>query len=162
MDNGWKILLIGVSATIFMDIVLWLKYKIFAVAPPNWGMVGRWVGHMFKGQFTHAFIGDSTALKYESVLGWFTHYLTGLVYAVLLVICTGSDWLTAPSVWPALLFGVITLIAPFFIMQPCLGLGIAASQSKQPNLMRLHSLFNHSIFGLGLYLGAYLLVQVGR
>ena len=44
--------------------------------------------------------------------------------------------------------------APYLIMQPGLGMGIAASKTPKPNVARLRSLVNHTVFGLGLYLSA--------
>lgn len=58
---------------------------------------------------------------------------------------------------PALLFGLVTVLMPFLLMQPALGLGIAAANSSNPAKARLHSLLTHLIFGLGLYLAARLL-----
>jgi len=63
---------------------------------------------------------------------------------------------------PALVYGVVTIVFPFFIMQPSLGLGVAASKTPKPSRARLKSLATHTVFGLGLYLSAaavsYLLV----
>jgi Protein of unknown function (DUF2938) len=41
--------------------------------------------------------------------------------------------------------------APFLLMQPGMGAGIAASRTPRPAAARLHSLVTHGIFGLGLY-----------
>ncbi|HAT86415.1 MAG TPA: DUF2938 domain-containing protein, partial [Rhizobiales bacterium] len=69
----------------------------------------------------------------------------------------GNGWLQSPILWPALGFGVATVIAPYFIMQPCLGAGIAASKTPAPNIARLKSLVAHSTFGIGLWLTALIL-----
>ena len=58
---------------------------------------------------------------------------------------------------PALAFGVATVAAPFFLMQPAMGFGIASSKATNPNAARLRSLAAHTVFGIGLYLSA----QVG-
>jgi len=41
-------------------------------------------------------------------------------------------------------------------MQPAFGFGVAAAKLPNPNLARLRSLLTHTIYGLGLYLGAML------
>ena len=41
-----------------------------------------------------------------------------------------------------------------FILQPAMGLGIAARRAPNPAMARLHSLVAHVVFGLGLYLTA--------
>ena len=45
--------------------------------------------------------------------------------------------------------GIGTVVAPFLLMQPCMGAGIAASRTPYPGL---HSLNTHGVLGLGLYL----------
>jgi len=57
---------------------------------------------------------------------------------------------------PAIVFGVVTILAPFLIMQPAFGLGFAASNTSHPAQARLRSLMNHASFGVGLYLFALL------
>jgi hypothetical protein len=74
-----------------------------------------------------------------------------------MIMSNGSGWLIDPSVLPAISFGLLTVVFPFFIMQPCMGLGIAASKTPQPNLARFRSLLTHLIFGFGLYIFAKLM-----
>ena len=62
-----------------------------------------------------------------------------------------------PAILPAILIGIVTVVAPFFIMQPGMGLGIAASKTPKPNIARIRSLLTHFIYGIGLYLSALLL-----
>jgi hypothetical protein len=50
--------------------------------------------------------------------------------------------------------GIGTVPIPYFIMQPALGLGIAAAKTPHPNQARLKSLVTHTVFGVGLYLSA--------
>jgi hypothetical protein len=54
----------------------------------------------------------------------------------------------------ALLYGIGTVVFPFFILQPSLGLGIASSRTPKPMQARLKSLMTHTVFGVGLYLSA--------
>jgi hypothetical protein len=74
------------------------------------------------------------------------------VFAVGFVAFVGSHWLYDPILIPALLFGIVTVSAPFFMMQPAFGLGIAASKTSNPTQARVRSLTNHVVFGIGLYL----------
>ena len=61
------------------------------------------------------------------------------------------DWLRAPSFLPAMLLGLATVAAPFLLMQPGMGAGIAASRTPDPATARVRSLVNHGLFALGLY-----------
>ena len=49
------------------------------------------------------------------------------------------------------LVGIASLAAPFLVMQPAMGYGIAASRTPKPAAARLRSLTTHAVFGLGLY-----------
>jgi hypothetical protein len=88
------------------------------------------------------------------MVGWIAHYLTGVTFAIGFVLFVGSNWLQHPTLLPALLFGIVTALAPFFIMQPAFGLGIASSKTSNPLQARLRGLMNHIVFGAGLYLFA--------
>ncbi|WP_287328869.1 DUF2938 family protein [Mesorhizobium sp.] len=68
----------------------------------------------------------------------------------------GLDWARDPTLLPALVLGMSTVVAPFFIMQPVFGAGIAASKTPSPSTARLRALMTHLSFGVGLY-GAALL-----
>jgi hypothetical protein len=142
---------IGIGATIGMDIWALLLHRIFGIQPLNYGLVGRWLIYMPKGLFRHKNIGAVKPVKAELIVGWTAHYFIGIVFAAAMIMSNGSGWLIEPSIMPAILFGLVTVGFPFFIMQPCMGLGIAASKTPQPNLARFRSLLTHFIFGLGLY-----------
>ncbi len=72
----------------------------------------------------------------------------------MLLAFVGWDWLEAPSVWPALAIGLVTILAPWLVMQPAMGAGIAGSRSPNPTATRLRNLGTHTVYGLGLYLAA--------
>ncbi|MNW02868.1 hypothetical protein D3C71_1987200 [compost metagenome] len=54
---------------------------------------------------------------------------------------------------------MVSVAAPFFILQPGMGAGIAASKTPRPNTARLRSLMAHAIFGVGLYVAAWALTH---
>lgn len=154
MDNIIFVILIGIGATAVMDLWSVLRKYLLNIPPTNWGMVGRWIAHMAQGKFRHIAIADSNPIRYEQFIGWAAHYLIGIGYAALLAIICGKVWMDNPSIGPALAVGVATVIAPFFILQPGMGAGIAASCTPNPNAVRLHSIINHAVFGFGLFLSA--------
>jgi hypothetical protein len=71
-----------------------------------------------------------------------------------LIVFVSGNWLARPTLLPALLFGVVTVLAPFLVMHPSFGLGIAASGTPNPMQARLRSLMAHTAFGVGLYVCA--------
>jgi hypothetical protein len=87
-------------------------------------------------------------------VGWIAHYVIGAVYALVLVALVSGNWLARPTLLPALLFGVGSVLAPFLVMQPSFGLGIAASRTPNPTQARLRSFIAHTAFGVGLYVCA--------
>jgi uncharacterized membrane protein YagU involved in acid resistance len=106
------------------------------------------------GTLRHASITAAAKKPFECTVGWIAHYTIGVVFALVFVVLTSGDWLARPTLLPALLYGIGTVVFPFFIMQPSLGLGIAASRTPKPTQARLKSLVTHAVFGVGLYVCA--------
>ncbi|MBW4709775.1 DUF2938 domain-containing protein [Roseobacter sp. YSTF-M11] len=149
-------LVMGVIATVAMD--LWAQFlKQAASQPaPNWGLVGRWVAHIPKGTLCHDDIGTATPVVGETAIGWMFHYAVGIAYGVALAGIMGAAWLAAPSFMPAWIFALLTIGFGWFVLHPGLGLGWAASKTPDPWKARAMGLAAHSVFGLGLWLGALL------
>lgn len=137
-----------------VDLWAIVRVRLFGVAPPNYAFVGRWIAHMPQGRFRHESIGASPAVPGERLVGWAAHYLIGIAFAILLVAVAGPAWLDRPTPGVALAVGLGTVIAPFLLLQPGMGAGIAASRTPNPAAARMHSLVTHGIFGLGLYISA--------
>ena len=149
------ILLTGFGATAIVDAWALLRRHLFQIALPDYGLVGRWLGYLPRGQFVHARIAATPPLRGERVLGWTAHYLIGIAFAALVPLAWGEAWLRHPTLLPALSVGVATVLAPFLLMQPGMGAGIAASRTPRPARARMHSLATHAVFGLGLYASAW-------
>ena len=149
-----RTIFIGLGATLIFDLwALFLKYA-FRITPSNFCLVGRWIRYLPEGIVRHFNIGTAPPKSRECLVGWIAHYLIGVAFATGFVIVVGSNWLQHPTLIPALIFGIVTVMAPFFIMQPAFGLGIASSKTSNPLQARLRSLMNHIVFGVGLYLFA--------
>jgi len=56
-----------------------------------------------------------------------------------------------PTFISALLFGLITVMASWFILQPGLGMGVLARNAPDPWLKRMNSLIIHSVFGMAIF-----------
>lgn len=156
-----RIILIGCGATLVMDVWLMILKRL-GVQTLNFAFIGRWVGHLFHGQFVHAAIGKAQPIPNELLLGWLVHYAVGVAFAGLLIAIFGTSWAMSPTWAPAVLVGVGTVAAPFFVMQPAMGSGIAGSKTPAPLKSRIRSVANHAVFGLGLYWSAYLIAWVLR
>jgi len=143
--------LIGAGATAVMDIWGILRQRLFGIALTNYGLVGRWLAYLPRGRFRHNPIAKSPPVQGEQSIGWVAHYLIGIGFAALLLAIFGLDWARHPTLGPALLVGIGTVAAPFLVMQPGMGAGVAASRTPRPGAARLQSLVTHAVFGVGLY-----------
>ena len=146
MNTFSATLVTGIVATLSTDLWALARRRLCGIPLPNYGFVGRWIAHMPRGRFRHKSIAAASPARGEGFIGWSAHYLIGIAFAFLLP--------QQPALATALLVGIATVAAPFFVMQPAMGAGIAASRTPRPNIARLQSLVNHGIFGLGLYAGA--------
>ena len=145
---------IGIGATLAMDLWNLFLKRTFDIPSLNYCLLGRWVSHMPRGTLRHASIAAAQPQARECMVGWVTHYSIGVALALGFVLLVSGDWLARPTILPALLYGLGTVVFPFFVMQPSFGLGIAASRTPNPARARLKSLVTHSVFGVGLYLCA--------
>jgi len=157
-DIFWRGIVIGIGATVLMDIWAIVLNRFFGQAPANWAPVGRWFYHLKNGKVFHDSIGNAAPYEHELALGWISHYVTGIVYGLALVIVMGQPWLAAPTFIPAWILGIVTVGAGWFLLQPGLGIGWAASKTANPNKVRAMNLIAHTVFALGLY-GTALLIR---
>ena len=151
---------IGIGATIVLDLWNAVLKRLFGIPSLSMRMIGRWVGHLPRGHFVHDSIAAASPVRGEQVLGWCAHYTIGVIFAALLVAMWGLDWARNPTPLPAVIVGLVTLAAPFFILQPGMGAGIAASKTPKPNVARVKSTASHVVYGFGLYASAYLLAHL--
>jgi len=151
MDYLLSTLFIGAGATAATDLWAIARLRLFGIPPPNYGLVGRWLSHMPRGRFRHDSIAAATPVYGERLTGWAAHYLIGILFAALLLGVWGLARIRSPTILPALAVGIGTVAAPYLLMQPGMGAGIAASRTSRPGAARLQSLVTHAIFGIGLY-----------
>jgi hypothetical protein len=144
-------ILTGAGATAVMDIWAAARKRLLGIPALDYGLVGRWLAFLARGRFHHHHIADSPPVQGERLIGWTAHYLIGIALAGLLLAGWGLDWARHPTIGPALVVGIGSVAAPFLLMQPGMGGGIAASRTTHPAATRLHSLVTHAMFGFGLY-----------
>lgn len=154
----WRGILIGIGATILMDLWAILLHRVFGQPKANWALGGRWFWHLSRGTVFHESIAAAEPYTHELVLGWAGHYAVGVIYGVAFAFIVGFGWLSAPTFVPAWIFGIVTVAAGWFFMQPGMGLGWAASKTPKPNKVRFLNLAAHTVFALGLY-GSALLIR---
>ncbi|WP_417642671.1 DUF2938 domain-containing protein [Enterobacter kobei] len=163
MERMWflHVVLTGIGGTLVMDAWSLFQKHGLTIPPLNYGLVGRWLSGLSHGKVCHHTILTTPKRRGEMLTGWIFHYLTGIVFAVVPLWLDGERWLRDPSLTTALLAGVLTLFAPFLILQPALGFGIAASRTPHPWRARGLSLLTHLAYGVGLYVAAQGISRMG-
>ena len=157
MDLLLKGVVIGIGATVLMDVWAVVLWKALGQSRPNWAPVGRWFRHLGNGTVFHEDIARAEPYAHELALGWAGHYAVGILYGVVLALLAGSAWFAAPTFLPAWILGLVTVGAGWFLLQPGLGIGFAASKLPNANKVRALNLISHTVFAIGLY-GTALLI----
>jgi hypothetical protein len=151
LDFLYFAFVIGVGATALLDLWAQLLRLTLGIAPPPWHLVGRWFAGLPRGRFVHRNgIGQSPAVNHERAIGWVMHYLVGVLFAAALLAIWGMEWVQAPRLGPALIVGLVTVGAGWFILQPGMGVGVACSKAPRPNVARLLNIVGHVVFAIGM------------
>jgi hypothetical protein len=148
----YAIVWIGIGATLFTDLWNLFLKRVFNIQSLNFCFLGRWILHMPNGKFRHDNIKATPPKSMECVIGWIAHYSIGIVLTLFFIILAPDDWIIRPTLLPALLYGICTVVFPLFILQPSLGLGLASSKTANPMQARIKSMMTHIIFGIGIWL----------
>ena len=159
MDSVILVLVSGIIATWAIDIWAFFISTVIGQPTTNWGTVGQWLRQIFIGEFVLSSSTNTTPTTFEYVLGWAFHYIVGIVYAALYFLVVLVSLEISPSLLSALIFGVATVLAPWFILQPGLGYGVMASKTINPNKVRFLNLLTHTIFGATLYFGGWIVAE---
>jgi hypothetical protein len=152
--------LLGVGGAVLMDAWALLLRRGFGIRGLDYALLGRWVGHLPRGQFSHASIAAASPVRGERALGWIAHYAIAVGFAMLLLVLAGPTWSAAPTLVAPMLVALGTIVAPWFVMQPAMGLGIAASRAPRPGAARLRNVATHVMYGLGVYTAALVVATV--
>lgn len=155
----FKAALVGVGGTFVLDLWALFMTRVMGVAATDWAMVGRWFGNMPRGQLIQAAMSKAEPVKGELAIGWIAHYAIGVGYGLLLLAFWGKVWLAQPTFLPPMILAWVLLVAPYFMMMPGMGMGVAGSRTLKPNVTRLKSVVGHSVFGVGMYATAVALAR---
>lgn len=151
-------LLIGIGATLTLDLWALLLKAAFGLPLPPWALVGRWFAHMPRGRFVHPQgIAQAAAVRHEKAIGWAMHYLIGIAFAFATLAIAPPDWPARPSFGPALTVGLLTVLCGWLLLSPGMGAGIAGARGAHPHRGRALNIVGHVVFALGMWGSALLL-----
>ena len=148
---------IGIGGTIALDIRAYLVNKIFGLPATNWAIVGRWIVNMKTGKFINHNLTNSPNIYGELAIGWIVHYLIGIFYGFILLFICGIEWCNSPTILPAMIIAWVSLAAPFLIMMPGMGIGIAGCNTPNQMITIVKSIAAHSMFGDGMFITTLIL-----
>ena len=151
------VLIVGVAATLTLDVVQQLMRLVLKWPITNWGIIGRWAAYLPEGRFVHKTIGKTPPVKNEMLLGWIVHYGVGISYGAIYLFLVYVVFGTGPGFVPAMVFGIVSVSVTWFMMEPILGAGVMGAGMPDPTVTRIHDFCSHLGFGLGLYFGGLLI-----
>lgn len=138
----------GVLATYGMDVA-GRRIVAPALGKGPGGGLGRWIGHMLQGRFTHEDITKAAPVAHEATIGLVAHYAIGLVlgagYGVLLRVPQPRQ----SSVSSAVAYGVATTVLPWLWMFPARGEGVMGLRDGDLRVPT-YALCAHIAYGLSL------------
>jgi len=147
-------LLVGIAATVTMDVLSSASRKMGLTAGAKGQWVGRWYLGIARGRFAHSNIAVSPEQPGEKRAALVGHYVIGLVLAVFYVV--GAGWLGLPpdGILVALGYGLATCVFPWFLVYPALGFGAFGMKGPRELKPFTSSVLNHLFYGFGLWWSA--------
>ena len=159
LEAGLSLAFMGLAGAGLMDVWGFVLRRGFGVATLDYGLLGRWIGHFPRLVFVHRRIAAADPVPLERPLGLLAHYAIGIAFAVPVLLVWGTP-VENPTLLPAMGVGLLTIAAPWLVMQPAMGAGFAGARTPNPWATRLRNLGSHAAYGLGLYLAGVLLAAV--
>jgi len=150
-----KLILISVLSVAAIDVWQRLFHKLGGLPPTNWVMVGRWLLVLLRERVVfNKSLPSTPAISGETAAGWALHYAVGGVYVLVYYVLWQQFNVLTPTLGDGLLFGVISVVVPWFFFMPAMGAGVFARNTPRPIFACAGALATHCVFGMVL---AYLL-----
>jgi len=148
---------VGICACFVFDICQRLIKYATGIPPSNWALVGRWFwGVVLDRRFIAKGLVSQAPRPFETSLGWAVHYSVAIGYALIFAVLMEFR-VFQPSIFDGLIFGIISVVVPWFFFMPALGNGILARHTPNPLLACSLAFVMHSVFGIAIGAGFMLL-----
>lgn len=147
------IALAGIGACIVFDLRQRALQRMTGIPPSNWAVAGRWLTGLATGQgLIQAGPAHRPSHPRELAAGRGLYYVVAMGYAGIYAAMMASGWITAGFA-DGLLFGIASVVVPWFFFMPATGNGMMARLTPNPRLACLLALKMHAIFGVALGMG---------
>ena len=128
----FHIVIIGIVSCLAMDMWQRLLKLLYDINPSDWGVVGRWfVLVVFRGKIYNPTIDEEVPIKNELMIGWIVHYSVAILYSIFFYILLEYGICTA-SLINGIIFGLISVVVPWFFFMPVLGKGFLGMKTPSP------------------------------
>jgi hypothetical protein len=153
MDLIIAAVMIGVVGTATMDLGNLLFARLGVISRVDLRMLGRMARGWARGRVRYGDPSEMGRTRNEAVYGFVTHYSIGVGLSILYLL--GWELLVGGPASPtiAVLYGIATTVASWFLVYPSMGFGMLGLRSPEGWKAALSSLSNHLFYGLGLAVG---------
>jgi len=148
---------VGILACAVLDLWQRLLLLVAKIPPSNWAMVGRWLVFFLKNRvWVQNDLSEQAPLRNELFIGWGFHYLVAIAYALFYFFLFEQGLMNFKLV-DGLIFGLISVVVPWFLFMPAMGAGILGNKTNNPSLACVVALIAHTIFGgaLGFFFNVF-------
>ena len=136
-----------------MDIWQQMLKRLMGIPASNRSIVGRWFIEVFRSRkIYNPKIGESPKITNENLVGWLVHYSVAIGYALVFWVLLELAEIVSATVYSGIVFGVISVVIPWFFFMPCLGNGVLAHKTPNPLMACILALASHTVIGISLAL----------
>jgi len=128
----FHIVIIGIVSCVVMDLWQRLLKLLYSINPSDWSVVGRWfVLVVSDRQIYNPTIDQVAPIKNELMIGWIVHYSVAILYSIFFYILLAYGICSA-SLINGIIFGLISVVVPWFFFMPVLGKGFLGIKTPSP------------------------------
>ena len=142
-----NIVIIGIISCLAMDIWQRLLKMVYGINPSDWAIVGRWyVLLILKAKIYNPKIEEIPTIKNESKIGWAVHYTVAIMYSIFFFMLLKYNICDA-SILNGFIFGLVSVVVPWFFFMPVLGKGFLGLKTPSPFLSCSLATRGHVVIG---------------
>ena len=145
-----NIIIIGIISCFAMDIWQRLLKMTYGINPSDWAIVGRWyVLLISKAKIYNPIIEEVPPIKNELKIGWAVHYTVAIMYSIFFYMLLKHNICNA-SIFNGVVFGLLSVVVPWFFFMPVLGKGFLGLKTPSPFLSCSLAIGSHVVIGLSI------------